>query len=115
MDGAEPPRPPGRAVLRTPGIPPALGQFAPRRAAGRPPARRGPKPSEWEGSMLKLLLGAAVAAGAYYWFVARRSDTAVDRLREAAGGAGDALAGAAGAARSAAEEAAGRARDAARS
>jgi hypothetical protein len=56
--------------------------------------------------MLKLLLGAAVAAVAYYWFRVRRADTPADRLHDAARGVGDAFAGAASTARSAAEDAA---------
>jgi hypothetical protein len=65
--------------------------------------------------VIKLLLGAAVAAGAYYWFVMRRSDSAVDRVRDAVSGVGESLAGAAGTARSAAEDAAERVRDVTRS
>ena len=65
--------------------------------------------------MFKLLLGAAVAAGAYYWFYGRRSDGAVDRVQDAVGDVAEALTSAAGAARSAGEDAAERVRDATRS
>ena len=63
--------------------------------------------------MLKFLLGAAVAAGAYYWYRVRGSDGTVDRLHGALRGAGESIADAASTARSATEDAAGRVRDAA--
>ena len=64
--------------------------------------------------MKLLLLAGAVAGAGYYWFYVRRSDSAVDRILDAANTAGERIGEAAGAARSAAGDAAERVRDAAR-
>jgi hypothetical protein len=65
--------------------------------------------------LIKLvLLAAAVAGAGYYWFYVRRPDSTLDRIRDAAGSAGERIGEAAGAARSAAGDAAERVKDAAR-